>query len=292
MLATVAAFSFMLLSGVIMQQAFGHASTTLTLTEDPVVGKKIRVVLGHTNEPTFGAKPGIHDGKHNMEVFLSDSDTRLPLAGASLKADMYYFKDIKAFNKATSPDDATEKRLGVAVGSVFGDPGHYLIREVQKDGIYGYRLYGTINYFGEGSIGIDSTIFCRSSEGDTSKFNSPGWSGSYGCTEEIDDILFPEKNEDVNPSPGKSGEKGKSDEKGASLGIEANDERIQQVAETTSTLNAVPGASATGTGAQQPSIMTSPSMGLQLLAFGIPAAAAASFFGIRMWRQNKRDHSL
>lgn len=179
--------------------AFPHALTVITPDpSDPHQehAKPIFVVLGHTNEPTFGKKFGLHDGKHHVEVFLEDQATALPLAGSSLKVDKYYFKDLKAFNKATSVNDATKIQRNVALSGVFGDPGHYIARQVQKDGIYGYRLYGTINYFDEAEVPIDTTIFCRmgsegGSSGDTTKFNSPGWFGGYGCTNKIQDIFFP-----------------------------------------------------------------------------------------------------
>jgi hypothetical protein len=181
-----------LVSIIDIQDVYAHSSLKKTID---VHGheKIIRMVLGHTNEPTFGVAPGIHDGKHNMEVLLSDDATRLPLAGAQLKADMFYFKDIKSFNKADSPTKADEVKTGISIGSVFGDPGHYIIRELQEPGIYGYRVYGTISYFGVETTNIDSTVFCKSSTGITTKFNSPDWSGSYGCTENIDTIKFPKK---------------------------------------------------------------------------------------------------
>ncbi|MEW5841384.1 hypothetical protein [Nitrososphaera sp.] len=177
---------------VAMQPAFAHAHTSLVLTDERVAGKRIEVVLGHTNEPAYGARPGIHDGKHGMEVLLSDGATKLPLAGASLKADKYYFKDIKSFARAKSVNDADAIVKGVNVGAVFGETGHYVTRQVQKEGIYGYRLYGNISYFGVAQVPVDSTVFCRSSQGDTSsRFNSPGWAGGFGCTENISGQAFP-----------------------------------------------------------------------------------------------------
>jgi hypothetical protein len=80
---------------------------------------------------------------------------------------------------------------------VFGDAGHYMARQVMQPGIYGYRLYGTIDYFGMAEVPIDTTVFCRAADseggaaGNTSKFNSEGWGGGYGCTERIADIYFP-----------------------------------------------------------------------------------------------------
>lgn len=283
--AITAVLGFVLLSGATLQQAFAHASTTLTVSEEPVTGKKIRVTVGHTNEPTYGTKPGVHDGKHNFEVLLADSDTRLPLTGASLKVDKYYFKDIKSFNKAKDLNKADDIEKGIAVGSVFGDPGHYMARQVQKDGIYGYRLYGTVSYFGEATVNIDSTVFCTFAEGDTAKFNSAGWTGSFGCTEDIDDILFPDKNSDVNPRNG-----GKASFEGA-----AGDGQVRQVVldssgtAQTATLSTVAASPGTVSGAAHGA---TPLVGFQLLMFGLPAAAVAGLIGFRVVRDRRRDASL
>lgn len=173
--------------------AFAHAHMTLTVEDEQVAGKEIEVVLGHTNEPTYGARPGMHDGKHGLEVSISDAATGLPLTGATLKADKYYFKDIASFEKADSPEDADAIEEGVTVGAVFGEDGQYMARQVQQPGIYGYRLYGNVSYFGVATVPIDTTVFCRSADGDTSKFNSEGWGGSFGCTANIDDSRFPER---------------------------------------------------------------------------------------------------
>jgi hypothetical protein len=193
-----AALSFISASGLIIQPAFAHAHTSLNVASDDTSGKKIDVVLGHANEPTYGALPGIHDGKHGVEVFLRDNATKLPITGANLTVDKYYFNDIKSFSKAKSPAKADEVQKGVNVISVFGDPGHYMAGQVQKAGIYGYRLYGTISYYGIASVPIDTTVFCKSDSGNTTKFNSPGWSGGYGCTDDIRDSAFPQKNDLAN----------------------------------------------------------------------------------------------
>jgi hypothetical protein len=177
--------------------AFGHAHITLAPDIENV--NPISVVLGHTNEPTYGAKPGIHDGKHALEVSIEDERTAMPLAGAQLWVDKYYFADMRSFNRATTPLDATEVQLNVTLGGVFGEPGHYMSRQVQKDGIYGYRVYGTIDYFGVAQVPIDTTVFCNAGvQGNTSKFNSEGWHGSYGCTQKIESTLFPNSNAAVN----------------------------------------------------------------------------------------------
>jgi hypothetical protein len=178
------------LSTVATQQVFAHSLRNESFT----VHEKdhtIFVVLGHADEPTYGVENGIHDGRHNMEIFLSDEATGLPLKGANLKADMYYFNSIQKFNNATSPNNAQSIKTGVTVNSVYGDPGHYVIRELQSPGIYGYHIYGTMSYFGVHDQPIDTTVFCKSTRGDTSKFNSPGWFGSFGCTDDIREITFP-----------------------------------------------------------------------------------------------------
>jgi hypothetical protein len=189
--AAVLALPLVTGSAAILPPAFAHAHATLTLEDEPVAGKQISVVLGHENEPTYGAKAGIHDGKHGLEIIISDEATSLPLTGASLKADKYYFRDIKSFEKADSPEDADAIVKGVDVRGVFGEAGNYLARQVQKPGIYGYKVYGTIDYFGVPSISIDTTVFCSSPEGDATKFNSPEWSGSFGYTSDINDSTFP-----------------------------------------------------------------------------------------------------
>lgn len=277
MATAAAALIFMLGSGAMVQQAFAHASTTLTLDEEPVAGKKVRVSVGHSNEPTYGAQQGIHDGKHNFEVFLADSDTRIPLTGASLKVDKYYFQNINTFQKASSLDQADGIEKGVTVGSVFGDPGHYLARQVQLEGIYGYRLYGTVNYFSVGTVDIDSTIFCKSPDGDTTKFNSAGWSGSFGCTENIKDIFFPEKKPSTTTK--------------ASFEVPADggSSQVKQVSLVSGGApeSAAMNIAASATAPASASAPMSASFFQLMAALGIPAAAVASFFGIRTIRQRK-----
>jgi hypothetical protein len=296
MLATVvAALSFVLTSGMIVQPAFAHAHTSLNVTSPDVSGKKISVVLGHTNEPTYGALPGIHDGKHAVEVLLSDDATKLPLTGANLTVDKYYFNDIKSFSKAKSPANADEVQKDVNVTSVFGDPGHYMARQVQKPGIYGYRLYGTISYFGIASVPIDTTVFCKADSGNTSKFNSPGWSGGFGCVNDIKDSAFPQKDSALISNGNVN----------ASFELGANeDPQIQQsgfegennsIAGTTTTMTLTSSASPSATSIQQPVASGAPSgMNVMqlMMAAGIPATGIASFIGIRAFRQKKQDIPL
>jgi hypothetical protein len=134
---------------------------------------------------------------HGLEVTISDNATGLPIGDAQLRADKYYFADLESFNGATSVEDADEIEEGIDVGGVFGETGSYLARQIVADGIYGYRLYGNVSYFEAGNVTIDSTIFCALPDdqgGDTTKFNTPGWSGSFGCPQDIDTIAFPTNN--------------------------------------------------------------------------------------------------
>jgi hypothetical protein len=181
-----------------VQPVFAHAETTLPINVDDQVGSRsIVVVVGHSNEPAYGAKPGIHDGRHGLEVTLSDNATGLPIGDAQLKADKYFFTDLQSFDNARSVVDADAIQEGVDVRAVFGETGRYEARQVVADGIYGYRIYGNVSYFGVANVPINSTVFCTASdddEGNTTRFNSPGWSGSFGCPQDIDSIAFPTNN--------------------------------------------------------------------------------------------------
>ncbi|MGE5634509.1 MAG: hypothetical protein ACM3VV_04710 [Deltaproteobacteria bacterium] len=181
--------------------AFPHASLIIVPDENDLNqehANPIRVVLGHTNEPAYGKLPGIHDGKHFLEVHLTDDVTALPIQGGGafpvtqIFEDKYYFKDIESFERAQSLDQADAIEKNVPVSSVFGQPGVFYNRQVIDEGIYGYTIRGTINYYGVAAVPIEETTkFCTGQEGDTSKFDSPGWTGSFGCPENIKDIFFP-----------------------------------------------------------------------------------------------------
>jgi hypothetical protein len=174
---------------VVMPDESDHAQ----MNANPIV-----MTLGHGNEPAFGVKPGVHDGKHDFELSIEDEATTLPVAGANLTLDRYYFRDFRTFERASSVESATEVEKGIPLGGVFGQPGTYSVGQVVTDGIYGYRVYGTIDYFGVAQLPVDATVFCASSEGNTTKFNSPGWVGSFGCVDDIGSLLFPENNSAVN----------------------------------------------------------------------------------------------
>lgn len=244
--------------------AFAHSHMEVTpdtsdhgqMNANPVV-----LTLGHSNEPAFAAKPGMHDGRHDFELRIEDAATALPLSGADLKLDRYYFSDIRAFNRASSPSDATEVDQGIALQGVFGEPGIYSVRQVVKEGIYGYKVYGTIDYFGVAKIPIDSTVFCVTPEGNTSKFNSPGWQGSFGCIEDMNSILFPENNSEV-----------RRIEAGSS------DAPVQQ-------------AALGGVIAQAPTGQGGATLLLPALAVGA-TATIGGFFGLRAFRRNRQDQGL
>jgi hypothetical protein len=185
-IAIVTTLAIVMSSPTTIQPAFAHAETILPINVDDQPGRGIVVVIGHSNEPSYG-----------LEVTISDNATGLPIGDAQLRADKYYFADLESFNGATSVEDADEIEEGIDVGGVFGETGSYLARQIVADGIYGYRLYGNVSYFEAGNVTIDSTIFCALPDdqgGDTTKFNTPGWSGSFGCPQEIDTIAFPTNN--------------------------------------------------------------------------------------------------
>lgn len=218
------------------------------------------LTLGHSNEPAFAAKPGMHDGRHDLELSIEDAATALPLSGADLKLDRYYFSDVRAFNRASSPQDATEVDQGIALSGVFGEPGIYSVRQVVKEGIYGYRVYGTVDYFGTAKIPIDSTVFCATPEGNTSKFNSPGWGGSFGCIKDMNTLLFPE-NSDVRR-----------------IDAGSSDVPVQQAALAGATAPAAPQSAA-----------FAPL--LQALAVGA-TATVGGLFGLRAFRQRRQNLGL
>ncbi|MGD1838058.1 MAG: hypothetical protein ACPKPY_08380 [Nitrososphaeraceae archaeon] len=201
-----------ILSGLMListqTQAFGHSSQVVTTdieigdpTTPVLQDKKIRIVLGHSNEPAYGKLPGIHDGKHNVEFILSDGDTRAPLTGAELTVDKYYFKNIESFNAATTLDEADYTEKDVRLGGVFGEPGLYWTRQVIDPGIYVYTVKGTIDFYQVGKYELPEegiTKACRILEDGndlTTKFDSKNWVGGFGCPIPITDIYFPPQSE-------------------------------------------------------------------------------------------------
>jgi hypothetical protein len=113
--------------------AFPHA--TLIIEPEDEHANDFQVVLGHT----YGKLPGIHDGKHNLEVDLSDAATTLPIPNATLFADKYYFKNIESFQRAESLEDADAIERNVPITAVFGQSGTFYNRQVIDPGIYGLQ---------------------------------------------------------------------------------------------------------------------------------------------------------
>ena len=172
--------------------AFPHAS--LIIDPDEEHANDIQVILGHTNEPAYGKLPGIHDGKHNLEVELLDAATLLPIPNATLFADKYYFQNIESFKRAESLEDADAIEINVPVTTVFGQPGTFYNRQVIDPGIYGYTIRGTIDYYNVTTVPLENiTKFCSIPGEDLTKFDSPksGWTGSFGCPQNIKSIFFP-----------------------------------------------------------------------------------------------------
>lgn len=266
-LAAVLATMGMLVLPSFTGNAFAHAHMTLTPDIENV--NPIVVTIGHTNEPTFGVKPGVHDGMHGLEVFLEDERTALPLTGAQLAVDKYYFTDIRSFDRASSLDRADQIERNITVEAVFGDPGHYLARQIMQPGIYGYHLYGTIDYFGVAKVPIETTIFCRAEGGgNTSKFNSEGWGGGFGCTDDINNLYFPNEPRLIRSAD--------STDKG----------ELQQAV--------LPGGGASASSAAtnitaQEGIAFVPA--LQILAMAA-TASVGGFFGFRAFMNRKRDQAL
>ena len=156
-------------------------------------------VSGHTNEPAYGVDPGVHDGKHGLEIRLSDdaTDLSLPEGDTELMFDKYFFKNVKKYNKADSIDDATQIVREIPIGEAFSDPGHYIHRQIVQDGIYGYHVYGTIDYYGAGKLPVDVTFFCAADGmDDPAKFENVVGGitfGEFTCPEPTKDIKFLKK---------------------------------------------------------------------------------------------------
>ena len=196
MIASLATVMIISVAGT--EQAFAHGGKTFTFDLPHGLGERtITVIMGHSNEPTFAQEKGKHDGKHNMELFISDSATGLNIATADLVADKFYYKNEKQF-KRDAKDDSLEPRVeNVEVRGVFGDPGHYYAgRQIHAaPGFYGYHVTGTVDYFGVVDVPIDLMAMCRDAPSD---FNTPGWFGGYGCTTDIDSTKFPNRHDKNN----------------------------------------------------------------------------------------------
>ena len=111
-----------LVSMIGVQSASAHQLAILFGDNDT---NNIFFVLGHTNEPSFGVNSGIHDGKHGIEIRLSDdaTDLSLPEGNTELFVDKYYFGHVTQYNKANSVEEAAQIVKKIPIGEAFGDPG-------------------------------------------------------------------------------------------------------------------------------------------------------------------------
>jgi len=150
------------------------------------------IIIGHDEEPSFGHKPGVWLGKHNVEVFLRDDGNEPITDIEGLLVDKYYFKDVKKYNKAKSVDKADAISLNNPLNQVFGESGTYHSEQIIKAGIYGYRVYGNVN-----GDEVDVTLFCATKNmDDPTKFENLGDGNpahEFTCPRNIDDIKFPAK---------------------------------------------------------------------------------------------------
>lgn len=190
LLVVGAVATIMLLLVVGAEQAFAHGSQVIEFTLPNGEPRTITVVMGHNNEPTAAQETGKHNGKHPMELFISDTRTGLNLADADLNVDKYYYKNDESYNQAAK-NGFVPLETDIQVSAVHGDPGHYFARQViSEPGIYGYHVTGTVNYFDVVDVPVDVKAICR----DVSEpgiFNHDSWSGGFGCTADVDDDKFP-----------------------------------------------------------------------------------------------------
>ena len=146
----------------------------------------IKIVIGHSNEPSFGHEEGVWLGMHNVNAILSQDD--IPIGDATLQVDKYYFEDAKQYNKADSLDDAEQESLANELSKQYGTDNRYESRQIVTDGIYVYRVYGEAN-----SQDVDVTVACFDEDmDDPYKFNNYDSSTKkFGCPENIEDLKFP-----------------------------------------------------------------------------------------------------
>ncbi|ABX13175.1 hypothetical protein [Nitrosopumilus maritimus] len=196
MIASVA--TVMLFSVASSEEAFAHGGQVVSFTLPNGDQRFITIIMGHSNEPTRAQEAGKWSGEHNMELFISDTRTKLNLAEADLKVDKFYYKNDRQYNKAVEKGFKPLVK-DADVGGVHGDPGHYYARQIlAQPGIYGYHVTGTVDYFGVMDVPIDVKAICRDAPDGGSAFNNPSWFGGFGCTADIDDGKFPAKGKKSN----------------------------------------------------------------------------------------------
>ncbi len=187
--------SIALLSVIGVQNATAHQS--VVLSGDDHVNSMV-FVLGHVDEPTYGNDPGTHEGKHGLELYVRDQATNLmiPQGHAELFFDKYYFENVAAYNSAKSLNDTTSIEREIPINQAYGKPGYYVHRQIIQDGIYGYHVYGTLDYYGVGHKDIDVTMFCGRVHDmdDPTKFENVTVGttrGEFGCPQSTKELYFP-----------------------------------------------------------------------------------------------------
>ena len=186
----VAILAITVISAFGLTQAFAHQRTDIPTNHED---NQIRITVGHTNEPAYGAS-STADGMHGFEMSVVDKDTKLPVpsTGTSLTLTKYYFETVDAFNSAAELEDADQISEPVDFRPLFGSPGIYLHRQIVDTGVYGYHVEGIISYFGVEDIEVDFTAFCDAPGMTPGKFEEGNWAGSFGCPNDIESIHFPE----------------------------------------------------------------------------------------------------
>lgn len=189
----MASVASVMIIGFASQEAFAHGGQLFgfNLPDAPTVSdwRMITVVIGHHDEPTRAQEEGKWIGEHPMELFIRDTFTGLNLAEADLEVDKYYYANDADFIAARDGTGFVPLETGVEVTAVHGDPGHYFARQIlSAPGIYGYHVYGTVNYFGVLDVPIDVKAFCR--DAPDNGFTTLNF-GGFGCTADIDDGQFP-----------------------------------------------------------------------------------------------------
>ena len=179
----------MLMTVSMSEEAFAHGSINIPFEMKDMKDRELRVVLGHTDEPTRAQETGKWFGEHPVEIFVRDSRTNLNISGASLMVDKFFWADESEFDENhTTPDE-----VNVVAGGAHGEPGKYHARQILAEpGFYGYRVHGEVTYFDGTIVDIDFQALCRDAPASMkTTFNTPEFGGGFGCTTDIDDGKFP-----------------------------------------------------------------------------------------------------
>lgn len=178
----------MLVTIGLSEDAFAHGRYLQDF--DIANGKErtITIVLGHTNEPTRAQSEGKWSGEHPVEIFVRDTRTNLNINGATLFVDKFFWTDEAAYDADKDPLEED-----VRAGPAFGTPGKYHARQILAEpGFYGYRVHGEVTYFDGTEVPIEFQAVCRDAPAAMlADFNTPGFIGGFGCTNDIDDGKFP-----------------------------------------------------------------------------------------------------